>query len=362
MEYIDECTFVHLKIRAWSGQKGLIDHDFKLGEGGKLPSKRAARLGNKFLIDKKLLNPFNSLRTSAGRLCLTVGVRMMGAYAVHNSELDKIEKGLKNHKDKYEQEVKNFLSSYYSNSQDWISKEFDTPQSPVPIADVERAFRFDYTLYQVSGSALPDSSEFTDSLLDDMAKEVKTLWESSVAGKPKVTQRFLNQSFEDVYSKLKLLSFGDGRILKVLSVMDKLRTSFPKSGGFPQGTPEHLILTNILMALMSPDRLEDILNQKGNMWSLPSGQPTHPIATVQQPASSTAVSEQQQQPQPLAAEPVQSQLVPEPAIPEQPVATPPVIPATPLVQSEPKPQPEPEPEIILPETEVVKPATNNFWF
>ena len=346
MEYIDECTFVHLKIRCWSGQKSLTERDFKLGEGGELPSKKAARLGNKFVYNKDKLKIFQSLRTAASRSCLAVGARMMGAFAIHNQAINELQVNLDNMKAEYEKEVQNLLSNYHQDAQNWISSNFKHQVYPVPIADVERAFRFDYTLYQISGENLPDSAEFADSLLDDVSKDVKALWESSVSGKPKVSQRFLNQPFEAIYNKLKLLSFGDGRILKLLSVMDKLRVSFPKSGGILNGSQEHLLLTNILMALMSPDRLEDILNQQGNIWSLPSGQQPQPIAVapVQQTSAPSAVPVEQ----------------PQPAIPVTQVT--PVV-AQPESTLQPQPEPKPEPEIILPENEIVTPATNlGGWF
>ena len=264
---------------------------------------------------------------------------MMGAFAIHNNAVNELQASLDNMKAEYEKEVQNLLLTYDQNAQSWISNNFQHQVYPVPAADVERAFRFDYTLYQISGENLPDSEEFADNLLDDVSKDVKALWESSISGKPKVSQRFLNQPFEAIYGKLKLLSFGDGRILKILSVMDKLRTTFPKSGGLIQGTPEHLMLTNILMALMSPDRLEDILKQQGNLWSLPPGKHPHPPASVQQqPAPSTAVVEQ-----PVLQQPI---------VTEQPQ------PAAPAVQ----PQTKPEPEVILPEPEVTTPASAGFWF
>lgn len=324
MEYIDECTFVHLKIRSWSGQKSLTERDFKLGEGGELPSKKAARLGNKFVYDKDKLKIFQTLRTAASRRCKTVGVKMMGAFAIHKSAIDELQISLDELKTDYEKEVQNVLSTYQQDAQSWISSNFKHQVYPVPAEDVERAFRFDYTLYQVSGESLPDSEDFADSLLDDVSAEVKQLWESSISGKNKVSQRFLNHSFEAIYSKLKLLSFGDGRILSLLSVMDKLRVQFPKTGGLAQGSPEHLLLTNILMALMSPGRLTEILDQGGNLWMPPSGQQSSII-----------------QPQPVT----------NPVIADDTKPTAPI--QTPIIQ--------PDQEVILPEP-VAPSAPSGFWF
>lgn len=315
MEYIDACTFVHLKINCWSAQKTLNESDIILGKGGELPPKEAARLGNKYVYNRDKLKVFETLRASAKRSCLAIGTNMLGAYAVHNAGLTSLQKKLDETKVKFESEVQNLLRTYDQDARDWIHRNFKQPVQPVPAEDVERAFRFDYTLYQITGSALPSTDDFADSVLSGVAAEVKQLWKASIAGRSKISQRFLNSSFEDLYGKLKMLSFGDGRILRVLSVMDHLKTNIPKTGGILQGTREHLLLTNILMALMSPERLLEILDNQSGIWTLPSGQP------VQQEQTQVVVPEPESilipDPQPVLVEP-EPVTTPEPT----PVATP----------------------------------------
>ena len=276
MEYIDKCTFVHLKISAWSGQKALSSQDFHIGKDGEMPSAEATRLGVKYVINPEELKVFQRLRRKAERLCLEIGTKFLGAFAVLNDGLQNLEAQLEEVRQEYADEVLKLLQNYTQKTETWIGRHFAPGQvQPVPVEDVERAFRFNVITYQVAGDALPASSDFADSLLSDVATEVRHLWSNSISGKAQISQRFINQPFEALHSKLRMLAFGDGRIKKVLAAMDELKQKLPTSGGLRTGSPEHLLLSNILLALMSPERLEDILNQKEHSpWSLSSGQPT----------------------------------------------------------------------------------------
>ena len=77
----DQLMFVNVDITNWSGKKTLTPEDLGL-DRSQLPPETLVSLGDKQLVDPEALKAFGSIRSAARRLCLAVGTRFLGGYAV----------------------------------------------------------------------------------------------------------------------------------------------------------------------------------------------------------------------------------------------------------------------------------------
>jgi hypothetical protein len=119
-----------------------------------------ASLGSKKIADPGELAVFNRLKKEAERVCLKVGTRFLGGFAVPEdfigpiqTELERIAMGFNLARD-------SFLSGYDDAVKGWVAKHPEFAEAITravdPVGTVAANLRFDYVLFRVSQPQLPE--------------------------------------------------------------------------------------------------------------------------------------------------------------------------------------------------------------
>ena len=236
MELIRGTTLVHLKIRCWSGEKKASrDLDIKLGVDGKMPPKELLDIGNKKIFLPKALDPMTRERKSAERACLSEGTRFMGGYAIPDDAVDDLVIKLNNVKDKFDYELREFLSAFETNKEAWLRdekvKEYaDIIRNQIPDKEyVADAFQFDFKLYKLNtvDGFEPDPQEIANQILHEIGMTCKEMSKRMMERKTAISGSKLCEHLDPLINKLDTLSFGNGRLLKVLAEFQALQNSIP---------------------------------------------------------------------------------------------------------------------------------------
>ncbi len=266
MEFIRGITLVHLKIRCWSGEKKASRScDISLGKDGTMPPKNLLNLGRKKIFPPRAIDPLIRQRKSAERACLAIGTRFMGGYAIPDGEIDDLVIAL-NHLDVDFQSAKaTFMSNFESNKQKWLdeNKEFahvikgQVPERKV----VENAFEFSFKLFKMDpleGFEL-DGDEIANQVLHEVGMTCKEMSNRMLDRKTAIGGKTLIKQLQPLIQKLDQLSFGNGRILKVLDEFKQLSSSIPEERLDSQHQKFGHTVTFLTMC-SSPEKLERIIN------------------------------------------------------------------------------------------------------
>ena len=79
---LDQVVLVKVEANIYGARKKLKKEDLVLANGSKLPPEDLASLGSKRLLDPDQLTVFNRLKKEADRICLRIGTRFLGGYAI----------------------------------------------------------------------------------------------------------------------------------------------------------------------------------------------------------------------------------------------------------------------------------------
>jgi len=244
---LDRLLVVKLDATIWGGRKKLHKEDLILGDGSVLPPEDLASLGSKKIADPNELAVFNRLKKEAERVCLKVGTRFLGGFAVPEdfigpilTELERIAMGFSLARDK-------FLSGYDDAVKGWVAKHPEFAEAITravdPVETVAANLRFDYVVFRVSQPQPPEdgvSQELTanldrkveslsDTLFREVAQDAADLVENSLLGRQSVTRKALSP-LKKVRDKLDGLAFLDHRVNRVVQTLDEILSRVPKTG------------------------------------------------------------------------------------------------------------------------------------
>ena len=79
---LERVVLVKVEANIYGARKKLKKEDLVLADGSKLPPEDLASLGSKRLLDPEQLTVFNRLKKEAERICLRVGTRFLGGFAI----------------------------------------------------------------------------------------------------------------------------------------------------------------------------------------------------------------------------------------------------------------------------------------
>lgn len=234
MEFIHGITLVHLKMRCWSGEKKASrDRDIDLGVGGHLPPEKLLDLGRKKIFPPKSLVPLASKRKAAERVCLEVGTRFMNGYAVPDDAIPELINKLEAIQKAFDDELAVFMADFEINKSNWLAdnSEFEhliRDQVPDKV-DVERSFEFKFNLFKVNAveGYEPETAEIANQVLHEVGVTCKQLSDRLLERKRSISGELLIDMLCPLIDKLEALSFGNGRIIKVLDEFLVLQQSIP---------------------------------------------------------------------------------------------------------------------------------------
>lgn len=239
----DKLMVVILDFRQWSGTTVLRESDIKVGTDGKLPPKAViAQLGQKNILDPKLLDRFGTIKARAVRFLSDNGVGFLGGYAVPIDKAAEVVTVLDGFVEEYENAKADFMKSYDTLVDDWIRQnpEFaeELRAAKKSRAEVDQKICAAYTAVRVQPIEEKDRvdrfNQDVDSLAERLLRSV-----AQTAGKLSLGSFDKNgrstairpvPTLRKISSKLKGLSFLDEGVEPIIEMIDALLAKIPADG------------------------------------------------------------------------------------------------------------------------------------
>lgn len=277
MEFIRGTTLVHLKMRCWGGEKKASrDSDIHLGADGKLPPEKLLDLGRKKIFPPKALDPLMSKRKAAERACLAEGTRFMGGFAVPDDVVEGLLAKLEDIKEMFYSELQVFLADFDRNKEAWISENDEFAhiiRDQVPDREaVSKSFEFSIKLYKLQPleGFEPDENEVANQILHEVGLTCKQMSDRMLDRKRSISGKNLSEQLDPLIKKLDTLSFGNGRILKVLNEFFALQKAIPMEM-IDQDHPTFGQVLTFLSMCSDSDKLERIIDGQFSVSKLIEG-------------------------------------------------------------------------------------------
>jgi hypothetical protein len=192
----------------------------------------------------------------------------MGGYAIPDAKVDELVSQLEVVQEKYGQEVQDFLNSFESNRDAWLLEE-DVQEyahiirHQIPDKDrVSNAFNFEFKLYKLDPvpGYEPDESEIANQVLHEIGMTCKDMSKRLLERKTSILGSKLFEQLDPMIEKLDALSFGNGRLLKILDEFEALQKSIPLLDRIDNVHPTFGHALTFLSMCSDSDKLERILN------------------------------------------------------------------------------------------------------
>ena len=267
----DRITLVVLSVTIWSGRKKLRPEDLKLGT--EIPPEDLVSLGSKRVCNPEDLKVFHRLKKTAERLCLSVGTRFLGGFAVPRDQADRLAQQLETLKVAFDTETADFLSGYDQALEEWIATlpQWEEPirRAIEPAALVRARLRFGFQLIQIAPADKPGTLEdevrgLGDGVFGEVAQMAAEL-EASFEGKERLHRRALG-TFRRIREKLACLSFVDLRIEPLVDTLDGWFERVPLDG--PIAGPVFNEGMGLALLLADPERMA---RHGAGQWSVRQG-------------------------------------------------------------------------------------------
>lgn len=239
----DKLVVVILDFRQWSGTTVLRETDIKVGTDGKLPPKAViAQLGQKNILDPKLLDRFNTIKARAVRFLQDNGVGFLGGYAVPIEKASEVVSVLDGFVEEYEHAKQDFMMSYDTLVDDWIRQNPDFAEelraAKKSRAEVDQKIYAAYTAIRVQpieeNGQVDRFNQDVDGLADRLLKSVAqtagklSLGTLDKSGKSSAIRPV--PTLRKISSKLKGLSFLDEGVEPIIEMIDALLAKIPADG------------------------------------------------------------------------------------------------------------------------------------
>jgi hypothetical protein len=262
---LERVVLVKVEANIYGARKKLKKEDLVLADGSKLPPEDLASLGSKRLLDPDQLTVFNRLKKEAERICLRVGTRFLGGFAIPNESAAGITAELERIAQDFAVARTQFLAGYNAAVTDWVVRhpEFAgiIEQAVDSVEFVSTRLSFDYLVVTVGlPEALPPEDvarletkigSMSEQMFYEISVEANQFIEQSLLGKDQVTRSAL-RPIRRMRDKLDGLGFLDYRVAPVVSTIDSLIERIPDKGAITGGILQEILATAMLLA--DPDK------------------------------------------------------------------------------------------------------------
>jgi len=262
---LDRVVLVKVEANIYGARKKLKKEDLVLADGSKLPPEDLASLGSKRLLDPDKLTVFNRLKKEAERICLRVGTRFLGGFAVPVESAASITAELERIGLDFAAAKTEFIAGYDAAVTDWVVRhpEFAgiIEQAVDSVEFVSTRLSFDFLVVSVG---LPDSlppadvarleskiGSLSEQMFYEISVEANQLIEQSLLGKEQVTRNAL-RPIRRMRDKLDGLGFLDHRVAPVISTIDDLLARISNKGAIEGSILQEILAAAMLLA--DPDK------------------------------------------------------------------------------------------------------------
>ena len=258
---LERVVLVKVEATIYGARKKLNKEDLVLADGSKLPPEDLASLGSKRLLDPDRLTVFNRLKKEAERICLRVGTRFLGGFAIPNESAAGITAELERIAQDFAVAKTDFLAGYNAAVTDWVVRhpEFAgiIEQAVDSVEFVSTRLSFDYLVVTVGlPEALPPADvarletkigSMSEQMFYEIAVEANQFIEQSLLGKDQITRSAL-RPIRRMRDKLDGLGFLDYRVAPVVNTIDDLLAKIPDKGAIAGGILQEILATALLLA------------------------------------------------------------------------------------------------------------------
>jgi len=254
---LDRLVVIRIDGSLWGGRKKLLKEDLILADGSVLPPESLASLGSKRIADPKALLVFTRLKREAERICLQVGSRFLGGFAIPEQELRGIQVQLERIAQEFEKAKSAYLSRYDEMIEDWVSRHPDFAaviRSAVePVEVVHKQLHFDYVIFRLK---TPEGDRellghrvgsLSGQLFEEIALAARQFAQGSLIGKDRVTRKALSP-LRKIRKKLDGLAFLDHRVTPVVETLSDLIQRAPRSGDISGTFLKEVLATTLLLS------------------------------------------------------------------------------------------------------------------
>ncbi|MDX8128127.1 DUF3150 domain-containing protein [Methylomonas sp. OY6] len=262
---LDRVVLIKVDANIYGARKKLKKEDLVLADGSKLPPEDLASLGSKRLLDPDKLTVFNRLKKEAERICLRVGTRFLGGFAVPVESAAGITAELERIALDFAAAKTEFIAGYDAAVTDWVVRhpEFAgiIEQAVDSVEFVSTRLSFDFLVVSIG---LPDSlppadvarldskiGSLSEQMFYEISVEANQLVEQSLLGKEQVTRNAL-RPIRRMRDKLDGLGFLDHRVAPVVSTIDDLLARIPNKGAIEGPILQEILATAMLLS--DPDK------------------------------------------------------------------------------------------------------------
>ncbi|OAI27905.1 DUF3150 domain-containing protein [Methylomonas koyamae] len=262
---LDRVVLVKVDANIYGARKKLKKEDLVLADGSILPPEDLASLGSKRLLDPDKLTVFNRLKKEAERICLRVGTRFLGGFAVPIESAASITAELERIALDFAAAKTEFIAGYDAAVTDWVVRhpEFAgiIEQAVDSVEFVSTRLSFDFLVVSVG---LPESlppadvarldskiGSLSEQMFYEISVEANQLIEQSLLGKEQVTRNAL-RPIRRMRDKLDGLGFLDYRVAPVVSTIDDLLARIPTKGAIEGSILQEILATAMLLS--DPDK------------------------------------------------------------------------------------------------------------
>jgi hypothetical protein len=258
---LERVVLVKVEANIYGARKKLKKEDLVLADGSKLPPEDLASLGSKRLLDPDQLTVFNRLKKEAERICLRVGTRFLGGFAIPIESAAGITSELERIAQDFTVAKAEFLAGYDAAVTDWVVShpEFAgiIEQAVDSVEFVSTRLSFDYVLVSVGlPEALPPDDvtrletkigSLSEQMFYEISVDANQFIEQSLLGKDQVTRNAL-RPIRRMRDKLDGLGFLDYRVAPVVNTIDELLAKIPNKGAIAGGILQEILATALLLA------------------------------------------------------------------------------------------------------------------
>jgi hypothetical protein len=241
-----------------------------------MPPEKLLDLGRKKIFPPKALDPLMSKRKAAERACLAEGTRFMGGFAVPDDVVEGLLAKLEDIKETFYSELQVFLADFDRNKEAWIAENDEFAhiiRDQVPDREtVSKSFEFSIKLYKLQPleGFEPDENEVANQILHEVGLTCKQMSDRMLDRKRSISGKNLSEQLDPLIKKLDTLSFGNGRILKVLNEFFALQKAIPMEM-IDQDHPTFGQVLTFLSMCSDSDKLERIIDGQFSVSKLIEG-------------------------------------------------------------------------------------------
>ncbi|NBS15832.1 MAG: DUF3150 domain-containing protein [Gammaproteobacteria bacterium] len=254
---LDRLVVIRIDGSLWGGRKKLRKEDLILADGSVLPPESLASLGSKRIADPKALLVFTRLKREAERICLQVGSRFLGGFAIPEKELPGIQMQLERIAQEFEKAKSSYLSKYDEMIEDWVARHPDfaaaVRRAVEPVEVVRKQLNFDYVIFRLKA---PEGDRellghrvgsLSSQLFEEIALVARQFAQGSLIGKDRVTRKALSP-LRKIRKKLDGLAFLDHRVTPVVETLSDLIQRAPRSGDISGTFLKEVLATTLLLS------------------------------------------------------------------------------------------------------------------